>query len=133
MNRARYYYRNLDKDFVHVKGNTERCLKIKRSKAERMLALYNVLYKLGKGDTEVTEQQKEVVKREAAMILFRLENKKDHADTFSERFTHLTVGDLSKTDKERLRLDGSDLSKFHQFPITDLILELVHLLDPKIH
>jgi hypothetical protein len=51
LNRARYYYRNLDKDFVHVRGNTERCLKVKRSKAERTLALYNVLYKVAKGET----------------------------------------------------------------------------------
>lgn len=55
LNRARYYFRNLDKDFVHVKGNVERCLKIKRNKAERMLALYSVLYKVAKGENQLSE------------------------------------------------------------------------------
>ena len=133
LNRARYYYRNLDKDFVHTKGNIEKCLKIKRSKAERTLALYKALYKLGKGDVQLSETDKEVLKREAAAITFRLENKRDHADAFSERFTSLTVGDLTKVDKERLRLQGTDLTEFSSLPLTDLILELVNLLDPKVY
>ena len=62
-----------------------------------------------------------------------MENKKDHVDSFSERFTSLTVGDLSKADKERLRLLGTDLSSFTSLPLTDLILELVNLLDPKVY
>jgi hypothetical protein len=39
---------------------------------------------------------------------------------------------LSKADKERLRLGGSDLSKLKQLPLTDLVLEFVNLLDAKV-
>ena len=58
LNRARYYYRNLDKDFIHVKGNVDRCLKIKRSKAEKTLALYKVLYKVAKAEVQLSEADK---------------------------------------------------------------------------
>lgn len=62
-----------------------------------------------------------------------MENKKDHVDAFNEKFTHLTVADLSKADKQRLKLEGSDLSKFNHLPVTDLILEFANLIDPKIY
>ncbi len=74
-----------------------------------------------------------MLKKEAAHVMFRLENKKEHAEMWSEKFTHLAVGDLSQGDRERLNLGGSDLGRFTQFPLTDLILELVHLLDPKVY
>lgn len=45
----------------------------------------------------------------------------------------MSIGDLSKADRERFRLGGSDLSKFDSLPVTDLILELVNLLDPKVY
>ena len=48
MNRTRYYDRLLDKDFIHVKGQKDRLIKIKRNKSERMLTLYKTLYKLAK-------------------------------------------------------------------------------------
>lgn len=54
-------------------------------------------------------------------------------DSFSEKFTTLTIGDLSKADKQKLQLRGSDLSAFTSLPLTDLILEFVNLLDPKVH
>lgn len=41
-----------------MKGNVDRCLKIKRNKAERMLSLYSVLYKVAKGETQLTEHEK---------------------------------------------------------------------------
>lgn len=41
-----------------------------------MLALYNVLYKVAKGETELNEHQKEILKKEANFISYRLENKK---------------------------------------------------------
>lgn len=44
-----------------------------------------------------------------------------------------TVADLSKADKERLQLGGSDLSKFQNLPLTDIILELNNLLDSKVY
>jgi hypothetical protein len=81
-----------------------------------------VLYKLSKSDLQLTENDKELLAKEAAAINYRLENKKDPADAFNDRFTALTIGDLSKQDKERLRLRGVDLSQYHSLPLTDLIL-----------
>ncbi len=92
-----------------------------------------MLYQLANPGVELSPQQVHVLKKEAAHITFRLENKKESVEMFSEKFTHLAVGDLSVKDRERLNLGGSDLGKFAQFPLTDLILELVHLLDPKVY
>ncbi len=48
LNRRRVYDRMLDRDYVHVRGNADRTLSIKRAKAERQLALYSILYKLSR-------------------------------------------------------------------------------------
>ena len=81
-----------------------------------------MLYKLSKSDLQLSENDKELLAKEAAAINYRLENKKDPADAFNDRFIALTIGDLSKQDKERLRLRGVDLSQYHSLPLTDLIL-----------
>lgn len=98
-----------------------------------MLALYSVLYKIAKGETQLSEVEKEIIKKETSFINFRLENKKDTNDVFAEKFSYLSIGDLSKADKERLRLGGSDLTKYSHLALSDVILELVNLLDPKVY
>lgn len=43
------------------------------------------------------------------------------------------MANLSKADKQRLKLNGTDLSQLSSLPLTDLILELVNLIDPKVY
>ncbi len=66
-----------------MRGNVERCLKLKRNKAERTLALCNVLYQLANPNVQLAEHQTQLLKKEASLITFRLENKKEHPDFFS--------------------------------------------------
>jgi hypothetical protein len=58
-------------------------------------------------------------------------NKKQLAGLFDENFTHLKIRNLTGADQDKLKLSNSNLKKFQDFPLTDLILELNNLINIK--
>jgi uncharacterized protein YjbI with pentapeptide repeats len=47
-------------------------------------------------------------------------------------FCTLKISDLSNADLKKLKLKNSDLSKFENLALSDFILEIVNLIDPKV-